>query len=372
MLKYPFRYFLDLTIMSAFFKNTALALCLALSLGAVTACQPHETTASHSPDAAFTKISGQTMGTSYHITVLLPSAVSPETVQAAIDARLDAINKSMSTYDDTATIMAFNRADVHEKITIDPDFIQVFKDSQTIYSASKGAFDPTVMPLVSLWGFGAKMSVERLQNPPTEAEITAIQDTIGLEKITLTDNTLQKTVAGVQLDFSAIAKGYAVDVIAHTLKEDFSATAYMVEIGGEIATHGKNPQGKAWQIAIDTPEEGSTAQNRKILTTVALADDHMATSGNYRNTLEYNGVRYSHTINPHTAHPVADGVPSVTVLHDSTALADGWATALTALPATDALALAERANIKALFVLKAEDGSWQLKKSTALENRPTP
>ncbi len=331
----------------------------AVITGLLTACTPAPT---------YQKLSGETMGTSYHITFETPKALDLSALQAQIDARLNDVNKSMSTYDETATIMAFNRATADMPITIDADFMQVLKDSYTIYKQSGGTFDPTVKPLVDLWGFGKNLTIERLNSPPSEQEINAIGNQIGLDKVQLTGNTLVKTQNGVALDFSAIAKGYGVDTIAQTLHRN-GINNYMVEIGGEVATLGVNPAGKAWQIAIDTPSDGSTVQNRTIATTLTLHNAHLATSGNYRNHLEWQGVRYSHTINPHTAHPVADGIPSVSVLHDSTALADGWATALTAIPQKDAIKLADTANIKALFIIKKDNTSddWQIIKSPALQ-----
>lgn len=316
---------------------------------------------------AYQKISGETMGTSYHITLSADDSKLSH-IQTAIDQKLLAINKSMSTYDDSATIMAFNRAPKDTPIAIDADFIKVLQDSQQIFSHSKGAFDPTVKPLVDLWGFGRELTIERLQSPPTDQQVAAIQSMIGLDKVVLKDNHIHKTTDGVSLDFSAIAKGYAVDVIANTLKHDFHIDNYMVEIGGEIATQGNNPQGQAWQIAIDKPQTNSTTANRELLIALPVHSAHLATSGNYRNTLEWQGVRYSHSINPHTFYPVADGAPSVTVIHDSTSLADGWATALTAVPYTDALKLANDNHIAALFVIW-HNNDWQMVKSQAFKAR---
>lgn len=319
------------------------------------------------PQSTYQKISGKTMGTSYHIT-LSTNQNNLSTIQSKIDQKLLDINKSMSTYDDSATIMAFNRAPKDTPVVIDDDFVQVLRDSQQIFSASKGAFDPTVKPLVDLWGFGRDLTIERLQSPPTKQEVAAVQQMIGLDKVVLQDNRIHKTADGVGLDFSAIAKGYAVDVIANTLKNDFKITDYMVEIGGEIATFGNNPQGQAWQIAIDKPQTNSTTTNRELLIALPVHSAHLATSGNYRNGLEWQGVRYSHTINPHTFYPVADGAPSVTVVHDSTSLADGWATALTAVPYTDALKLADDNHIAALFVIW-HNNDWQMVKSQAFKAR---
>lgn len=302
---------------------------------------------------AYAKLSGQTMGTSYHISFKnngLDSAV----LQKQIDDKLFAINKSMSTYDDTATIMAFNRASAGQVIAIDDDFKKVLADSRIIFEKSGGAFDPTVMPLVALWGFGKELTADRLNNPPSDEQIAKVRTVIGLDKVIDRENGIEKAVDGVGLDFSAIAKGYGVDVVAKVLADNGIAD-YMVEIGGEVATFGKNPDGKAWTIGIDMPTTNSTVQNREILTALPLTDDHLATSGSYRNFLVYDGVQYSHTIDPKTAYPVQGSALSVTVLHDSTALADGWATALSAMPMDRAIKTANEQQLSVLLVGQAGD-----------------
>lgn len=348
------------------YQNIAFFVLIGITTISLNACQPKPDNAVATKNS-YQKITGQTMGTSYHITFEAPQ-IPIDTIQADIDKRLLEINKSMSTYDDTATIMAFNRAKAGEVIVIDSDFQQVLKDSYTIYKQSHGAFDPTIMPLVNLWGFGAKFTIERLQSPPSQDDINQAKALIGLDKVIFQDNTISKTVDGVGLDFSAIAKGYGVDVIADVLKNQYQINNYLVEIGGEVAALGVNDQGKPWRIAIDAPILGSQVSDRKIATTLSLNNQHIATSGNYRNSIEYNGIRYSHTINPATAHPVINGADSVTVIHDSTALADGWATALTAIAYNDAYQLAEQANIAALFIQKDDDkDTWQMTKTTAMQ-----
>lgn len=317
--------------------------------------------------STYTTLTGATMGTSYHIHFKI-SQQDKKSIQTAIDKRLIDINQSMSTYDDNSTIMAFNRADTNTPIVIDDDFKQVLQDSFRIYKASQGAFDPTVKPLVDLWGFGKNLTVARLQSPPAQQEIDSIRSLIGLDKVVLKDNLLTKTQNGVELDFSAIAKGYGVDVIANTLQA-FGIDDYMVEIGGEIASRGQNANGTAWTIAIDKPINDSSVTKREILTTLGVNNAHIATSGNYRHHLFWQGVQYSHTIDPNTLSPVQNSVPSVTVIHDSTSLADGWATALTAIPFDKALKLANDNNIKALFVIQTptqnSQKNWQVVKTQA-------
>lgn len=323
----------------------------------------------------YQRISGQTMGTSYHITARLDQRQLVD-LQTKIDHRLNDINQSMSTYDDSSTIMAFNRAGAFERVTIDDDFAKVLTDARKVWHLSDGAFDPTVQPLVLLWGFGKTLTVERLNTPPSDGEISQARALIGLDKVISDGNAIYKTHDGVALDFSAIAKGYGVDVIARVL-DDAGITDYMVEIGGEVATRGKNAQGKPWQIGIDTPTP-SDVHNRRVLFSITLNDGHLATSGNYRHALEYHGVRYSHTINPHTAYPVANGAPSVSVLADSTALADAWATALTALPYDKAWQMANTQHIAAAFIHQAsthQDTNWQIQKTpayTQYEHKDTP
>lgn len=323
-----------------------------------------------SPKNDYQSIQGETMGTTYHITFKRDGQDTAQ-IQAAIDARLDEINQSMSTYIEDSTISKFNRLPSNQPLSLDKDFVQVLTDSQTIFQASQGSFDPTVYPLVELWGFGSQMSVERLQSPPSDEQINAAKEKIGLQKVVLKDQQLHKIHDGVGLDFSAIAKGYGVDVIARVLSEQYHINDYMVEIGGEVATKGKNAQAKAWTLAIDAPILNSSVQTRETLTTVSQKPEqslHLATSGGYRNSIEYQGVRYSHTINPTTARPVSNSAPSVTVFHDSTALADGWATALTAVPYAEALKMANQNHIKALFIIEtANKKGFEIVKSDALK-----
>lgn len=343
-------------------KYTPIAIICSAAL--ISACSDQPT---------YQKIEGQTMGTSYHISYQHPKGADAKAIQDTIDQRLQAINISMSTYMDDSTISKFNRLPSATPIEIDADFAKVLSDSQSIYQASDHAFDPTVYPLVELWGFGKQMSVERLQSPPTADEIAKAKAVIGLDKVVVNGQSIQKTVDGVGLDFSAIAKGYAVDVIAQTLKDSYGITNYMVEIGGEVATLGQNDKGKPWTLAIDAPVMDSSVKTRDIITTLTQPKDgslHIATSGNYRNSVEYDGVRYSHTINPVTGYPVAGGAPSVTVLHDSVALADGWATALTAMPYADALAIANREGIQALFIIENSNKTgFDIVKTDAMQQK---
>lgn len=330
--------------------NLVLLATALISLTGLTACQ-------QPPD--YNYLIGETMGTSYHISYQLPDNVDEADIQTAINKRLQQINDSMSTYQADSTISKFNRLSKDTPITIDADFNHVLDVSRQVYTQSGGAFDPTVMPLIETWGFGSTMTVERLQSPPSVAEIAQAKALVDFQAVVQQDQTIHKTKDGIGLDFSAVAKGYGVDVIANVLKNNYHIRNYMVEIGGEIATSGVNNQQQPWQIAIDAPIEGSTVSERQTITAIRQPiktnrQMYIATSGNYRNSVIFDGKHYSHTIDPTTGEPIAGGAPSVTVAAKSVALADAWATALTAMPYKKALSVAKEKNIAALFVILAD------------------
>jgi thiamine biosynthesis lipoprotein len=193
-------------------------------------------------------------------------------------------------------------------------------------------------------------------------------------------DSLYKTKDGVGLDFSAVAKGYGVDVIADVLRQDYQIRNYMVEIGGEVASSGVNAQTQPWQIAIDAPIEGSTVTERQTIAAIRQPKSmgnkmHLATSGNYRNSVIFDNKRYSHTIDPTTGEPIVGGAPSVTVAAESVGLADAWATALTAMPYEQALATAEQQDIAAMFVILVDNSNidadsvedWQIVETSAMQ-----
>ena len=346
-------YMTNLTTFSAAnkpLKPASLTIIAISSVLTLSACQ-------QKPD--YDNLSGETMGTSYHISYQLPKGADEAAIQAAIDKRLQDINDSMSTYQADSTISKFNQLGKDTPIAIDADFSHVLQASRQVYELSGGAFDPTVMPLIETWGFGSTMTVERLQSPPTALEIAQAKALVDFDSVIQKDDSIYKTKDGVGLDFSAVAKGYGVDVIADVLKNTYQIRNYMVEIGGEVATSGVSAQQQPWQIAIDAPIEGSTVSTRQAMAVIRQpinngASMALATSGNYRNSVVFDGKHYSHTIDPTTGEPIVGGAPSVTVAAETVALADAWATALTAMPYEKALATAKEHNIAALFVILAK------------------
>lgn len=343
----------NLIPLSSLHKSNNTALFSVISIGAalsLSACQQ---------TPGYNYLSGETMGTSYHISYQLPEDIDEADIQAAIDERLQQINDSMSTYQSDSTISKFNQLAKNTPIVIDADFSHVLDVSRTVYQQSSGAFDPTVMPLIDVWGFGSTMTVDRLQSPPSAVQIAQAKALVDFDSVVQEEKELYKTKDGVELDFSAVAKGYGVDVIADVLRDDYQIRNYMVEIGGEIATSGVNGQQQPWQIAIDAPIQGSTVSERQTISAIRQPmksgnQMYLATSGNYRNSVLLEGKRYSHTIDPTSGEPIAGGAPSVTVAADSVALADAWATALTAMPYSKALSVAKEQNLAALFVVLAD------------------
>ena len=227
--------------------------------------------------------------------------------------------------------------------------MHVLQAARELSRATGGAFDVTVGPLVNLWGFGPQQEF----TVPAEEQIKSVLHLVGYEKLRLDPaaSTLKKSAGGMLIDLSAIAKGYGVDEIAGYL-DLLQLDNYLVEIGGEIRARGVNDKQVAWQIGIEQPVAGQRGV-RKI---IKLENIAMATSGDYRNFFEKDGIRYSHAIDPRTGRPVTHGLASVTVLHPSTMLADAWATGLLALGLEDGYGLARQNGLAAYFIIHGDVG----------------
>lgn len=297
------------------------------------------------------RLTGATMGTTWNVTYVEPDPVAPpEVVHGGIQGELDAVNRSMSTYRDDSEISRFNTAATPgEPFAVSPGFAAVLEAALAVGALSEGAYDITVGPLVDLWGFGAAGDTVE---PPPEAAIAAARDRVdqGALQLDKTALTLARSVP-VALDVSSLAKGYAVDRVAAWLAGE-GIENYLVEVGGEMRVAGSSPRGTPWRIAIEQPEAGSRAVAGAIL----LSDAAVATSGDYRNFFEAGGKRYSHTIDPRTGYPVEHDLVSVTVVHDSTMLADAWATAFSVLGATRGRAVAEARSLAVYFIQRDGTG----------------
>ncbi len=310
--------------------------------------------ASCSQSAQVYSFGGPTMGTTWEVTLAeLPAGVRVKQLRTDIEVLLTTINQQMSTYIDDSDISRFNQAGPDTWHEVPPDFARVLEAALALSQRSDGAFDPTVGPLVNLWGFGP--TGHRDQAPATE-ERDAARSRVGWQRLQWdAANRRLWQPGGVYLDFSAIAKGYAVDRVGEYLSGQ-GIEAWLVDIGGEVRTRGNKADGQPWRIAVERPVAGT----REINTVVRPGDMAMATSGDYRNFFEDNGHSFSHTIDPRTAEPVNHRLASVTVLHPSCMQADGLATLLTVLGPEEGMAFASRHDLAVLLIVREEDGFREL------------
>lgn len=300
------------------------------------------------------QLGGPVFGTTYQITY---QGSSPDQLQVeqALDAIYDSLNNSMSTYIPNSLISQFNRA--QDSLQIDFHFQQVYQISQSVWKNSQGAFDPTVGPLVEAYGFGSKEGINNL----SDAQIDSLKQLVGFEKLKLNSpGWLFKRAPNMALDFNAVAKGYAVDVVADWFEVQ-KVENYLIEIGGEIRARGRSPKSnKPWRIAIDDPKQ---EKYRAFIQTLDLGTGAMATSGNYRKFRidSITGAYYVHTIDPKTAKPALSTILSVSVLAPRCSVADAWATALMVLPLEKGQQLIEEdSSLEALWIVAEGDQLLQI------------
>ena len=301
---------------------------------------------------------GQTMGTTYSVKWVDKNAARVQGLQVRADQVLATVNKQMSTYDPTSEISTFNKLPAGSEMEVSDALASVTREALRISADSKGAFDATVGPLVNLWGFGPN---GRIEKAPTDAEIEELRPRVGYTNISVLDNPTRLKKAGDQyLDLSAIAKGYGVDQLARTL-EEAGIKNYLVEIGGELRAQGVKPEGEPWRIAIESPD----VMERSIGRIINVKDTGIATSGDYRNYFEENGVRFSHTLDPSTARPITHKLASVTVLRPTCAEADALATTLMVMGEEAGFEFAKERGIAAYFLVKDANSEGFVEKATA-------
>ena len=293
-------------------------------------------------------ISGPTMGTTFQVKIVQSEKTMDLDVFREINTRLEEVNRQMSTYRDTSEITQFNRSRSTDWFGVSSDFAYVLHIAHAISTWSDGAFDVTIGPLVNLWGFGPNAIPERVPSPDS---IQAAKARVGYKKIhiDLSAPALKKEIPEVYCDLSAIAKGFGVDRIASYL-DSLGINRYFIEIGGELRTKGHNHLGQPWRIGIASP-----AGQGELQKAIALNNMSMATSGDYHNYFERDGMRYSHTIDPRTGRPITHALASVTVLHKSCAYADGLATAINAMGPEKGFEFAEKRNLAVFMIVRQGD-----------------
>lgn len=293
------------------------------------------------------EIFGEALGTSYQVKFFSPEDLQ---IERSLDSVFEVINSSLSTYRTDSDISRINAGDTSVKV--DEHFRNVFEASKKIHRESEGHFDPTVGNLVNAYGFGSDSGLDSL----TSIEIDSILQYVGFDKVILTkDNRVVKEEPEIYLEFNAIAKGYAVDVIGEFLDKK-KVENYLVEVGGELVAKGKNLEKDSfWVVAIDDPLQ--TVGDRTLQASLYLKDQAMATSGNYRKYREdtLTGEHYVHTINPLTGQAEKSDLLSVSVLAENCTLADAYATAFMALGFERSKEMLEKLQNVDVYFIYAED-----------------
>ena len=289
------------------------------------------------------------MGTTFTIKLVMNNQIrNYQQIEDEITDILEQVNLQMSTYMDDSEISRFNKYKKNDWFAISDDFATVLKYSRQISEKSGGAFDVTIGPLVNLWGFGPSKPTNTI---PDEIMIDKKMNLIGYQNLIVSQNppAVKKSLPDLYIDLSAIAKGFCVDKVAEYL-DSLDQNNYMIEIGGEIRTRGKNQNSKVWRIGIQSPDK------KEVYKVFELYNNSMATSGDYMNYFEKDGIRYSHTIDPETGRPVFHNLASVTVIHKSCMIADGLATAINVLGPEKGFDFAIQQELSIFMLVRDDNG----------------
>ncbi len=292
-------------------------------------------------------IQGSTMGTTFSVKALVESNthLTKAFLSKEINTTLKAFNQSMSTYIGDSELSRLNDSPAGEWLELSDDLSNVLMMSGKVYRESSGAFDVTIGPLVNRWGFGPIV----VESTPNQEEVDRLLSEVGFESLEFSGAKLRKQ-KNVYIDLSAVAKGHATDIVADRLGA-LGITNYMVEIGGELKIKGINAKGKMWTIGVENPTLGRTGA----VQAVSGDDIAIATSGDYRNYIEKEGKRISHTIDPKTGWPIEHQLASVTVIAKLGGLADAYATAINVLGPEKGMVMAEKLNLAAYFLVREGD-----------------
>jgi len=297
---------------------------------------------------------GATMGTTWSARVALCGAESTArraALQAGLQQQLNQVVAEMSHWEPGSDLGRFNRSGAGTWHVLSDDFFSVLHYALEVARASGGACDPGAGALVNLWGFGPTGRHDETGFVPPSARDVASVKAYMAGRVVELDVPRKRAFqpGGVQLDLSAVAKGFSVDKLARWL-EGQGCQHYLVEVGGELRGAGFKPDGQPWWVALEEPHAGQDE------IAIALHGLAVATSGDYRKYFMQDATRRPHTIDPRTGMPITNALASVTVVHESAMAADAWSTALTVLGPEQGLALAEHKQLAARFLLREEAG----------------
>jgi len=310
------------------------------------------------------QIKGNTMGTYYFIEVIdVPVELKIKNIELEIKNTLKKANKILSNWDKDSEISIINKTNKTTAIKISDELNEVFKTAKEINAKSNGFFDLTLDPIIELWGFGYKS--KQMQIIPKDNQIKNILSLIGQKsflRFNFDNNELIKKNKDIKINLSSIGKGYGIDLIGKKL-DQLGINNYIINIGGDILTKGYNSKKENWVIGIENPN----LKEKLIKEIVNLTNKGLATSGDYKNFFTNDGKRYSHIINPKTGKPIMHSTKSVTVIHENSMKADGWATAFLALGSLEGLKIADKEKIAVLFIDEI-DNKFIKFKSSAFKN----
>ncbi|HEX6999027.1 MAG TPA: FAD:protein FMN transferase [Gammaproteobacteria bacterium] len=298
------------------------------------------------PRRAVDGFTGFAQGTTYSVQWPRAAGVDEAALEAAVRAELERIDALLSNYRPDSAVERFNAARSTEPFAAPPELVELLEQARAVHDASAGCFDPTVRPLVGLWGFDGDAP-----HVPAPDALAAARRRVDLAAVERVDaGHLRKRIPDVEVDVSGIAQGYSAGRLARVLEER-GLGDYLVEIGGELLARGHRPDGSGWRVAVEAPTPDGTTIARVL--TLPAEPTAVATSGSYRHFFTADGRRYSHVLDPRTGAPVDHDLVSVTVLHRDPALADAWSTALLCLGPGAAQEAAARAGVAALLFTAA-------------------
>jgi thiamine biosynthesis lipoprotein len=299
----------------------------------------------------YLSLAGFTQGTSYHITYCSPSM---ENYQLEIEKLLKDFDSSLSAYNPASTISRVNQE--VKSAMVDAYFIEAFQAAREVHAATGGAFDITIGPVVNAWGFGPGK-----KQTADSSLIDSLLEFVGMDKVQLKGKKIIKDDPRIKLDANGIAQGQSVDLVCQFLEKK-GVKNYLVEIGGEVKTLGKNPDGNIWRIGVDKPIDKNLVPGQNLQAIIALKDQALATSGNYRRFYEEGGVKYSHSIDPKTGYPIQSRLLSATVLAKECITADAYATAFMIMGLEKSFAFASnRDNLEVYLIFSDKEGNFQVK-----------
>ncbi len=340
--------------MSHYFYRHCTALVIFLSAALLFGCsQP-----------TVQKFAGTAQGTTYHVSFWAKTATDSQAIKQLADAEFSRLDKLLSNYRPDSQIEQLNATISSEPQQVSEEIISLIEQARLVSVASQGCYDLTIKPLFDLWGFKAdKFSA------PNPSTLQATLKEVGFAKIEVLDSThLRKLIPQLRIDLSSIAQGYSVARISAVLEQQ-GIDNYLVEIGGELQTRGKKPDGEAWRVALEKPLPDERTM-QKIITINQPEPLAIMTSGTYRHYFDVNGKRYSHILDARSGVPVEHNTVSVTVIHGDPTQADAWSTALLCLGREAGIAAANKAGIAALFI-EQQDKNFNEFSSAALETLHT-